>query len=86
MGVRFSKEFVGVQFHPEADPISFIENLKNKEKRNKIINLKGKEAYLEMLEKLIDEDTIYKTNETIIPNFLRQAINEVLKFKKTMSN
>ena len=86
MGVRFSKEFVGVQFHPEADPISFIENLKNKEKRNKIINLKGKEAYLEMLENLIDEDKIYKTNETIIPNFLRQAINEVLKFKKTMSN
>lgn len=86
MGVRFSKEFVGVQYHPEADPISFIENLKNKEKRDKIINLKGKEAYLDMLESLIDEDKIYKTNETIIPNFLRQAINEVLKFKKSLSN
>lgn len=86
MGVRFSKEFVGVQYHPEADPISFIVNLKNKEKRDKIINLKGKEAYLQMLEHLIDEDKIYKTNETIIPNFLRLAINEVLKFKKSMSN
>lgn len=86
MGVRFSKEFVGVQYHPEADPISFIENLKSKEKRDKIINLKGKEAYLEMLENLIDEDKIYKTNATIIPNFLRNAINEVMKFKKVISN
>jgi hypothetical protein len=27
MGVRFSDEFVGLQFHPEADPVSFITNL-----------------------------------------------------------
>jgi hypothetical protein len=86
MGVRFSKEFVGVQYHPEADPLSFIENLKNKEKRNKIINLKGKEAYLQMLEHLIDEEKIYKTNATIIPNFLRHAINDVMKSRKSLSN
>ncbi|WP_238531644.1 hypothetical protein [Nitritalea halalkaliphila] len=27
-----------------------------------------------MLEHLVDEKTIYKTNETLIPNFLAQAL------------
>ena len=36
MAVRFTEYFVGTQFHPEADPISFISNLKNKEKRKKL--------------------------------------------------
>jgi len=86
MGVRFSDEFVGLQFHPEADALSFIANLKNKEKRENIIAMKGKQKFRDMLEDLLDEDKIYKTNETIIPNFLRIAINELLKHKKTLSN
>lgn len=86
MAVRFSDYFVGTQFHPEADPISFVANLKNKEKREKIIAMKGKTKFRDMLEDLLDEDKIYKTNETIIPNFLRIAINDVMKNKKTLSN
>jgi len=39
-----------------------------------------------MLEDLVDDQKIYKTNETIIPNFLRIAINELLKQKKILSN
>ena len=86
MGVRFSEYFVGTQFHPEADPLSFIANLKNKEKRDKIIALKGRTKFRTMLEDLLDEDKIYKTNETLIPNFLRMAINDLLQNKKTLSN
>lgn len=86
MGVRFSKEFVGLQFHPEADALSFIANLKDKTKRDKIITLKGKSKFRDMLEDLLDEDKIYKTNETIIPNFLRLALNDVLQHKKAMFN
>jgi homoserine O-succinyltransferase len=86
MGVRFSDEFVGLQFHPEADALSFIANLKNKEKREKIIEMKGKQKFRDMLEDLLDEDKIYKTNETIIPNFLRIAINDLIKHKKALSN
>jgi len=86
MGVRFTDEFVGLQFHPEADALSFIANLKNKEKRENIIAMKGKQKFRDMLEDLLDEDKIYKTNETIIPNFLRIAINELLKHRKTLSN
>jgi hypothetical protein len=86
MGVRFSDEFVGLQFHPEADALSFIANLKNKEKRERIIDMKGKQKFRDMLEDLLDEDKIYKTNETIIPNFLRIAINDLIKHKKALSN
>lgn len=86
MGVRFSDEFVGLQFHPEADAMSFIANLKNKEKREHIIAMKGKTKFRDMLEDLLDEDKIYKTNETIIPNFLRIAINDLMKHRKSLSN
>lgn len=84
MAVRFSKEVVGTQFHPEADPISFMNHLKKPDVREKIINLKGKARYRTMLEYLMDEDKIYKTNETLIPNFLRNALDEVQKHQQTL--
>jgi hypothetical protein len=40
MAVRFTDYFVGTQFHPEADPVSFVSHLRNKEAKEKI---KGKE-------------------------------------------
>ena len=82
MGVRFSDEFVGLQFHPEADAMSFVANLKSAEKRQEIIAMKGKTKFRDMLEDLLDENKIYKTNETIIPNFLRIAINDLIKTKE----
>ncbi len=77
MGVRFSDEIVGTQFHPEADPISFLEHLKKPMVKEKIIELKGKAKYRTMLENLVDEDKIYRTNETFIPNFLSQALQKI---------
>lgn len=82
MAVRFTDYFVGTQFHPEADPIGFISHLRNKEARDKIKNMKGKTKFRNMLEDLLDDDKIYRTNETLIPNFLRIAINDLVKTKK----
>lgn len=86
MAVRFTAYFVGTQFHPEADPISFISHLRNKEVKEKIKAMKGEKKFRNMLEDLMDDDKIYRTNETMIPNFLRAAINDLMKTKKTMSN
>ncbi len=86
MAVRFSKYMVGTQFHPEADPISFIANLRKATAREKIINMKGRTKFRNMLEDLLDEEKIYKTNDTLIPNFIRIAINDILKTKKSLSN
>lgn len=77
MAIRFSDEIIGTQFHPEADPISFLQHLKRPVVREKIIELKGKAKYRTMLENLVDEDKIYRTNETLIPNFLDQAIRKI---------
>ena len=86
MAVRFTDYFVGTQFHPEADPISFIANLRNAATKEKIKKMKGKRKFRNMLEDLLDDEKIYKTNETLIPNFLRIAINDLLKTKKILSN
>jgi GMP synthase-like glutamine amidotransferase len=86
MAVRFSDYFVGTQFHPEADPMSFLAYLKKVEIREKIIKMKGRTKFRDMLEDFLDEEKIYKTNETLIPNFLRIAVNDLMKTKKTLSN
>jgi homoserine O-succinyltransferase len=86
MAVRFTDYFVGTQFHPEADPISFVSHLRNKDAKEKIRAMKGKRKFRNMLEDLLDDDKIYRTNETLIPNFLRQAINDLMKTKKMLSN
>jgi homoserine O-succinyltransferase len=86
MAVRFTDHLVGTQFHPEADPISFLSHLRNKEVKDKIRKMKGKRKFRNMLEDLVDDDKIYRTNETLIPNFLRSAITDLMKTKKMMSN
>lgn len=77
MAIRFSEEIIGTQFHPEADPVSFLAHLKKPEVREKIIAAKGKAKFRTMLEHLVDENKIYKTNETLIPNFLEQSIRKI---------
>lgn len=77
MAIRFSDEVVGTQFHPEADPVSFMNHLRKEDVKQKIIAKKGKAKYRTMLEHLVDEDKIYKTNETLIPNFLEGAIKQI---------
>ena len=86
MAVRFTDHLVGTQFHPEADPISFLSHLRNKETKDKIRKMKGKRKFRNMLEDLLDDDKIYRTNETLIPNFLRFAITDLIQSKKIMSN
>jgi len=84
MAIRFGDEIVGTQFHPEADAVSFLEHLKKPVVREKIIELKGKAKFRSMLEDLVDENKIYKTNETLIPNFLEQSLRK-LKLSQTPS-
>jgi len=81
MAIRFSDEMVGTQFHPEADPESFLAHLKKPEVREKIIAAKGKRKFRTMLEHLVDESKVYKTNEILIPNFLRNAIESIREEK-----
>ena len=39
-----------------------------------------------MIEDLVDDEKIYQNNEKINTNFIRMAINDLMKKKKTLSN
>ncbi|MCG2461716.1 GMP synthase [Flavobacteriaceae bacterium F89] len=81
MAIRFSKEIFGVQFHPEADSEGMLRHFKKEEKREQIIKKYGKRKYLDMLEQLVDDNKIMKTNLTIIPRFLQQAAEAIDNYK-----
>lgn len=74
MAIRFNEYFISTQFHPEADAAGMQAYLSKDEKRTEIMSEHGKVKYNEMLEHLEDPDKIMHTQNTIIPNFLDQAV------------
>lgn len=73
MAVRFSNEFFGTQFHPEADASGMLQYLREPERKNQIIAQYGEAKYLSMLQHLPDPDKVTLTHNTIIPRFLEMA-------------
>lgn len=78
MGIRFSPFMIGTQFHPEADAIGMSRHLQTEERRKTVIENYGEEKLGSMLEQLNDPDKILWTYSHIIPNFLDQAIGQMV--------
>ncbi|AYD46521.1 type 1 glutamine amidotransferase [Arachidicoccus soli] len=78
MAIRFSKEMIGTQFHPEADAISMREHLLEDINKKRVIDEHGEEKYLDMLDKLEDEDKILLTQSIILPTFLDISLKQKL--------
>jgi GMP synthase-like glutamine amidotransferase len=74
MAVRFSDEFVGTQYHPEADPFGMRVHFQKPEMAETIIKSYSVRKYNDMLRHLEDPERISRTHRTIIPNFLNNAI------------
>ncbi len=74
MAIRFNEYFFGTQFHPEADPAGMYLRLMEPLKKEQTIAEHGERKYHEMLERLDDPDKLMLTQNTLIPNFLNQAI------------
>ena len=77
MMVRFSEEIVGTQFHPEADPEGMKEHLLKPENKEKVISNFGLEKYQNMIEHLEDRDKVHATHESILPDFLDNAVARI---------
>lgn len=77
MAVRFSEEFIGTQFHPEADPIGMLLHFQNEERKEQTITAYGEEAYIEMIQHLSDPDKISLTHSSILPSFLYDAVHKL---------
>ncbi len=74
MAIRFNDYFFATQFHPEADAIGVRTLLLKDEKKKEVVQEHGLDKYNEMLEHLEDPDKVTLTQNTIIPNFLDQAV------------
>ncbi|MDR6487010.1 GMP synthase-like glutamine amidotransferase [Chryseobacterium vietnamense] len=85
MAVRFSEEIFGTQFHPEANPESLIENLKDEKNKEAMIENFGMEKYLETIDRIDDEDKIILTRHQILPRFLQFAKKNILKEAETLA-
>jgi GMP synthase-like glutamine amidotransferase len=74
MAIRFNDYFFSTQFHPEADAVGIRSLLLKDEKKKEVVSEHGLDKYNEMLERLEDPDKITHTQNTMIPNFLDQAV------------
>lgn len=81
MAVRFTRYFVGTQFHPEADPAGMLKWLHNPEKKQSIIENHSLAKWESMVEQLHDPEKILTTYSTVLPNFLRMAMDIALATK-----
>lgn len=74
MAIRLGPNFVATQFHPEVDPIGMKAFLQQNTKSDEVLQQVGAEKYQQILNLLDDPATIAHTQQTLIPNFLDQAI------------
>lgn len=73
MAIRFNNEFIGTQFHPEADYNSMFMYLSRTDKKDLVVKKHGERKYRDMLLKLNDPKKVKRTYHTIIPGFLRDV-------------
>lgn len=77
MAVRFSDEFVGTQFHPEAEPSSMEAYFALPENKKVVIDSFGEEKYNQMMDRIDDPEKIELTYNTILPKFIQNAIIQI---------
>ena len=80
MSIRFNEYVIGTQFHPEADAIGMSMYLQRDDKKKNVIDNHGEEKWKSMLEQLQDPDKIMYTYKHILPNFLNQAVGELVEY------
>ena len=83
MAIRFTPEFVGVQFHPEADSEGMLIHFSHDNIQAEIIDVYGQDKYDSMIEDLQDTSKIEKTHRTILPGFINRAM-QYLNQKQTV--
>ncbi len=79
MAIRFSKEIIGTQFHPEADGDGMLVWFQQEDKKQQVIAEHGEERYATMIADLSDQSKIEYTQRVILPTFLRTAVEALQK-------
>ena len=74
MAIRFGPYFFATQYHPEVDPLDMKHRLMTSEDKQHMIEEYGIDKYNEIFTDLDDPAKIKRTYDTIIPQFLSQAL------------
>lgn len=82
MAIRFSNEWMGTQFHPEAHPDGMIHYLRRQEKKEMILRQFGIHTYEEMMHNAIHPDRLTNTRDHILPGFIRDAVEQIMEYAK----
>lgn len=77
MAVRVTDEFVGTQFHPETYLESMRYYFRRREQKDLYISKYGREKYFTALKELEQPSGILLTQKTVLPNFLKNAIEKL---------
>jgi len=77
MAVRFSDEFVGTQYHPEADPYGMKIHFEKPENRETILKNYSVRKYNDMMRNLESPERIARTKRSVIPSFIENAIAQI---------
>ncbi len=77
--VRISGEIAGTQFHPEADPESMLYHFNKPDEKKLITDIYGEERFNEMINLLHNPGAIKLTRRTVLPSFINNAIDELVK-------
>jgi homoserine O-succinyltransferase/O-acetyltransferase len=80
MAIRFSNEWFGTQFHPEAHPDGMVNYLRRQEKKDMILRQWGIHIYEEMMHNAIHPDRLANTRDHILPGFLKDAVDNILAY------
>ncbi len=78
MAIRFNQHMIGTQFHPEADATGMTMYLQRDDKKQTVIENHGFAKWQSMIEHLNDPDKILNTYLHVLPNFLNEAIGNLL--------
>jgi len=78
MAIRFNEHMIGTQFHPEADASGMSMYLQRDDKKQTVIENHGFEKWRSMIDQLNDPDKIRYTYSHVIPNFLQQAVDDLV--------
>lgn len=76
--IRFNEYFIGTQFHPEADATGMHMYLQREDKKKHVIETHGEKKWQSMMEQLNDPDKILYTYAHILPNFLNNAVAQLV--------
>lgn len=66
--------FVGVQFHPEADPVGMRRHFNRPDKRDVVVDEYGEARFERLLGALDDPDFLIRTYRAVIPRFVERAL------------